>query len=108
MWVVLPKSSSGKVMVARGSRLCLVVVVRSAIKDAVKERCPDTKGRWGRTPTRYGFTRAATVAQMCESHQRRLSKKDLTSAQPEGGCPGVLLTALHRLDYSHYDRTTAA
>ncbi len=100
MWWKLPKSNSGKVMVARGSRLCLVVVVRSATKDAVKEMLPGYEGTVGQDSNPI-WLHTGGDHQMCESHQRRLSKKDLTYLNPKGDVL-EFLTALHRLDYKHY------
>ena len=100
MWWKLPKSNSGKVMVARGSRLCLAEVVWSATKAAVKRMLPDYGGTVGQDSNPI-WLHTGGDRQFCEAHQRRLSKKDLKYLNPKGDIL-KFLTALHRLDYKHY------
>ena len=100
MWQKLPKSNGGKVMVARGRRLCLAVVVRSATKDAVKEMLPGYGGTVGQDSNTI-WLHTGGDRQMCMQHQYRLSKKDLKHTNPMGGVL-EFLAALNRLDHKHH------
>ena len=100
MWWNLPKSNSGKVMVARGSRLCLAEVVWSATIDAVKKMLPNYSGTVGQDSNTI-WLHTGGDHQMCMQHQRRLSKKDLIHRSLKGD-PLKFVTALHRLDYKHH------
>ena len=100
MWRKLPKSNGGKVMVARGSRPCLAVVVWSASTGVVKKMLPGYKGTVGQDFNSI-WLHTGGDRQMCESHQYRLSKKGLKHTNPNGDVL-EFLTALNRLDYKHY------
>ena len=63
-------------MVVRGGRLCLAVVVSANIK-AVKEMLPNYKGTVGQDSI---WLHTGGDHQMCMQHQRRLSKKELSTA----------------------------
>ena len=104
MWRNLPKSNGGRVMVARGSRLCLAVVVWSASTGAVKKMLPgygDTVGQ----DSNPIWMHTGGDRQMCMQHRYHLSKKDIKHTNPKGDIL-EFLTALKRLDCKHhvYDR----
>ena len=98
MWWKIPKSNGGRVMVARGRRLCLVV--RSANTGAVKKMLPGYGGTVGQDSNTI-WLHAGGDHQMCMQHQYRLSKKDLKHTNPKGDVL-EFLTALKRLDYKHH------
>ena len=100
MWWKLPKSNSGKIMVVRGGRLCLAVVVWSANIKAVKEMLPNYKGTVGQDSNPI-WLHTGGDHQMCMQHQRRLSKKDIVHRSLKGD-PLKFLTSLRRLDYKHH------
>ena len=99
MWRKLPKANGDKIMIARGRRLCLVVVW-SATKDAVKKMLAGYGGTVGQDSNPI-WLHTDGDCQFCESHQRHLSKKDPKHINPKVDVLGFL-TALHRLDYKHY------
>ena len=96
MWWKIPGENGGKIMVARGKEICLAKVVWSANIKEVKKMLPGYKWTVGQDSNTIWFHTGGDH-QLCEQHQRRLSKKDLVHRNPKGDSL-KFLTALHRLD----------
>ena len=96
VWWKIPGENGGKVMVARGEKICLAKVVWSANIEEVKKMLPEYKGTVGQDSNTMWF-HTGDDHQMCEQHQRRLSKKDLLHRDLKGDSL-VFLTALYHLD----------
>ena len=103
IWWKIPGVNGAKVMVARGNKLCLAKVVKSANIEAVKEFLPGYAGIVGQDSNTI-WLHTGSDHQMCMQHQRRLSKKDLIHKNLKGD-PLSFVTALRHLDYMHYQLT---
>ena len=96
LWWKIPGEAGGKIMVIRGKKTCVARVVWSANIEEVKKMLPGFKGTVGQDSNPIWFHTGGDH-QLCDKHQRRLSKKDLLHRNLEGD-PLKFLTALYRLD----------